>query len=258
MCKPNFFDVKYEINAWMDRQIRPESSRSWSQWQSLHHTLIRLGAWVEYVMPDERYPDIVFTANAGLIRGKKVVLARFRPEERRGEQPIYKAWFEENGFEVYEPMSGFFEGEGDALFAGDLLVAGHGFRSDRQVAEEVAQALDAKKVISVKLIDPRFYHLDTCFCPLNSKTAFFYPAAFDAESVKVLEDNLELIPVATADAVRFACNAVVLDHKVVLPDKCEGISKVLNQRGFETYPVALGEFLKGGGAAKCLSLRLQN
>lgn len=258
MCKPNFFDVRYEINAWMDREIRPESGRAWAQWQNLHHTLIRLGAFVEYVTPDERYPDIVFTANAGLVKGKRVVLSKFRPAERRGEEPIYSAWFEANGFEVVQPTSGYFEGEGDALFVGEYLVGGHGFRSDAAVFDEVAELLGIKKVLRARLVDPRFYHLDTCFCPIGENAALFHSGAIHPDSVKALEQEIELLEIPQADAVRFACNAVVLEEKIVLPASCGETERLLRARGFETYGVELGEFLKGGGSAKCLSLRLQN
>jgi N-dimethylarginine dimethylaminohydrolase len=256
VCRPEDYDVRYQINPWMDLSKVPEKALASTQWTNLHHHLIRLGAWLEYVEHAPGVPDMVFTANAGLVRGRDVVLSRFRFKERQGEEAHFRAWFEGNGFRVLEVKSGSFEGEGDALFNGDRLFCGYGFRSDLKAHEEAAQSLGVQDLITVELKDPRFYHLDTCFCPLTPTLGMFNPGAFSADGIKALERCMELIRVPEHDAARFVCNAVVLGTDIVLPAGCPDTYRALGARGFTAHPVELSEFIKAGGAAKCLSLKL--
>jgi N-dimethylarginine dimethylaminohydrolase len=258
VCKPKDYDVRYKINPWMDLSKTPEKALAASQWMNLHHHILRLGGWLEYVEHAQGWPDMVFTANAGLVRGKSVVLSKFRYKERAGEEPYFKEWFRSSGYSVVEVTQGAFEGEGDALFAGDTLFCGYGFRSDRAAHEEVAAHVNAKRLVAVQLQDPRFYHLDTCFCPLTPQLALVHPGAFNAADLALLEQSIELIRVPPQDAVQFVCNAVVLGTDVVLPAGCVATYQALAARGYTAYPVALSEFIKAGGAAKCLSLKLDN
>lgn len=258
VCKPKDYDVRYQINPWMDLSKTPEKALAGSQWMNLHHHILRLGGWLEYVDHAQGWPDMVFTANAGLVRGRDFVLSKFRHKERAGEEPFFRDWFHAAGFKVSQVSRGAFEGEGDALFAGDTLFCGYGFRSDRAAHEEVAGLLNVHKVVAVQLQDPRFYHLDTCFCPLTPKLALVHPGAFNAPDLALLENSIELIRVPPEDAVQFVCNAVVLGTNVVLPAGCASTYKALASRGYTAYPVALSEFIKAGGAAKCLSLKLDN
>jgi N-dimethylarginine dimethylaminohydrolase len=258
VCKPKDYDVRYQINPWMDLTKTPQKEIAASQWMNLHHHILRLGGWLEYVEHADGWPDMVFTANAGLVRGREVVISKFRFKERAGEERYFKEWFLAAGYTVHELSNGAFEGEGDALFAGDTLFCGYGFRSDRSAHEEVASLLGVSKVVAVQLQDPRFYHLDTCFCPLTPKLALVHPGAFNAQDLATLEQSMELIRVPPEDAVHFVCNAVVLGTDVVLPAGCSTTYKALADRGFIAHPVPLGEFIKAGGAAKCLSLKLDN
>ena len=258
VCKPKDYDVRYQINPWMDLSKTPEKALAASQWMNLHHHILRLGGWLEYVEHADGWPDMVFTANAGLVRGTDFVLSKFRYKERAGEEHYFKEWFQAAGFKTFEVTKGAFEGEGDALFAGDSLFCGYGFRSDRAAHEEVASLLNVKHLVAVQLQDPRFYHLDTCFCPLTPKLALVHPGAFNAADLRLLEQSIELIRVPPEDAVHFVCNAVVLGSHVVLPSGCTATYKALADRGYTAYPVALSEFIKAGGAAKCLSLKLDN
>lgn len=258
LCPPNYFDVKYEINPWMNLDKTPLSAVASEQWKVLHHTLIRLGAFVEYVKPSKEQPDLVFTANAGLVKGRDVVISKFRHPQRQGEEAIFRDWFEKRSYNVHELDNGSFEGEGDALFVGETLFCGHGLRSDADSYSEVCRLLNVKDHVLCELIDPRFYHLDICFCPLNESIALYNPWGISEQSVEIMKKKIELIPVPRKDAERFVCNSVVLGKNIVMPAGCIETEKELQKRGFETYPVELGEFLKGGGAAKCLSLRLEN
>lgn len=240
----------------MDVSKTPDKLRASQQWMHLHHHLLRLGAWVEYVEHAKGVPDMVFTANAGLVKGKDAVLARFRYKERQGEEPYFRKWFEQHGYTVHELSNVAFEGEGDALFAGEVLFMGHGFRSDLAAADQLGKALHVKQVVPLKLVDPRFYHLDTCFCPLSPKLAMLFPGAFVAEELTQIEQHVEVIPVPEIDAAKFVCNAVVLGQDIVLPAGCPDTYALLEARGYRCHPVELSEFIKAGGAAKCLTLKI--
>lgn len=256
LCPPTYFDVKYEINPWMNTDRTPLSALAAEQWRKLHHALIRLGAYVEYVEPVRGNPDLVFTANAGLVLGRKCVLSKFKFKERQGEEAVFRTWFEQRGYEVLELSSCYFEGEGDALFCGNTLVCGHGHRSDKEAYKEIQSLLDIPKLIYCELVDERYYHLDICFCPLEDGLAIYNEDGIAQDSIAELKKHFEMVPVPKKDAERFVCNAVVLGKSVVVPGGCEQTQKLLQKLGYDSYGVQLGEFLKGGGAAKCLSLQL--
>ena len=230
------------------------------QWQALHK-LLEQNAEVEKIVPQSGLPDMVFTANAGVIVGKKVVLSRFLHRERQGEEPWFKKWFKNHGFEVFElPLDLPFEGAGDALMdrAGACLWAGYGFRSELDSHPYLAQWLNIE-IISLRLIDPRFYHLDTCFCPLEGGWLLYYPQAFDAYSNRLIEQRIpadKRIAVEEADAVRFACNAVNVGNRLFVNQFSPELRARLSSAGFEVIETPLNEFIKSGGAAKCLTLRL--
>lgn len=256
LCPPTYFDVKYEINPWMHIEKTPNHARAAMQWKILHHTILRLGGFIDYIQPSKENPDLVFTANAGLVKNNKAVLSKFKYQERQGEENNDKTWFLERGFEVVEIENGFFEGEGDALFAGNKLFCGYPFRSDEGVYAQIQEALEIEKIIMCELVDERFYHLDTCFCPLNDNLALIYEKAFSDESLDRIKNEINLISVSEENAVKFVCNAVVLGKDIVLPADCDKTYQELLSHGFESHPVELDEFLKGGGSAKCLTLRL--
>ncbi|MBW4683463.1 MAG: TIGR00300 family protein [Microcoleus vaginatus WJT46-NPBG5] len=261
MCAPDHYDVDYVINPWMEGNIHKSSrDRAVEQWHKLYHVL-KENALVDLVKPEKGWPDMVFTANAGLVLGKTVVLSRFLHKERQGEEPHFKAWFESQGYTVHElPKDLPFEGAGDALLdrEGRWLWAGYGFRSELDAHPYLAKWLDIE-VISLQLVDERFYHLDTCFCPLNGGYLLYYPPAFDFYSNRIIEMRVpaeKRIAIAEADAVNFACNAVNIDSIVVMNKASEELKKRLSAVGFEVIETALTEFLKAGGAAKCLTLRV--
>ena len=241
----------------MDPARAPEPGRALAQWQNLHDTLKKLGVNLHFVDPMPDYPDMVFTANAGLVCGKTAVLAQFKYRERQGEAVGFQRWFEENGYAVVIPRTGSFEGEGDALFSKpDTLFCGFGFRSDRPVCAEVGKLVHAKDLIECELIDPYFYHLDTCFAPVTAEKAIIFPEAFTKDSLARMEKHIELLPVPEHDAKRFACNAVLLERDVIVPAGCPETEGILQGLGCKTHPVELDEYIKAGGAAKCLSLKI--
>jgi len=261
MCSPDHYEVDYVINPWMEGNIHKSSrDRAVEQWQGLYH-LIQKRAIVDLVTPAVGWPDMVFTANAGLVLGDRVVLSRFLHRERQGEEPYFKTWFASNGFKVYElPKELPFEGAGDALFdrEGRWLWAGYGFRSELDAHAYLSDWLDIE-VLSLRLVDERFYHLDTCFCPLTSGYLLYYPPAFDAYSNRLIELRVPVekrISVAEADADVFACNSVNLGSIIIMNRASTNLTQQLNELGFEVWETPLTEFLKAGGAAKCLTLRV--
>ncbi len=261
MCAPDHYDVDYVINPWMEGNIHKSSrDRAVEQWEKLHYVL-KDHAIVDLVKPQLGVPDMVFTANAGLVLGDNVVLSRFFHKERQGEEPFFKEWFESQGYTVYElPKDLPFEGAGDALLdrEGRWLWAGYGFRSELDSHPYLAKWLDIE-VLSLRLMDERFYHLDTCFCPLAGGYLLYYPPAFDSFSNRLIEMRVpeaKRIAIDEADAVNFACNTVNVENIVVMNKASESLKQRLNDAGFEVIETPLTEFLKAGGAAKCLTLRV--
>ena len=261
MCAPDHYDVDYVINPWMEGNVHKSSrDRAVQQWDKLYNVLQGL-AKVESITPQKGVPDMVFTANAGLVLGDRAVLSRFYHPERQGEEPYFKQWFADNGFTVHElPRDLPFEGAGDALLdrEGRWLWAGYGFRSELDSHSYLAKWLDIE-VLSLRLIDDRFYHLDTCFCPLLGGYLLYYPGAFDSYSNHVIERRVpaeKRIAIQETDAINFACNSVNVEQNVVMNKASDSLKKQLKDAGFNVIETPLTEFLKAGGAAKCLTLRI--
>lgn len=262
MCPPDYFDVTYEINTWMHTSVRPDTALAKSQWQALHRILRDdLGAEVKLVDPQPGLPDMVFTANAGLVWEKTLIPSRFRFAERQGEVPHFVAWFVKNGFAIRslpEDVPGSFEGEGDVLLHGDILLAGYRQRSDASAYRALAAML-GREVLPLELVDTRWYHLDTCLFPLRPGLLAYYPGAFDEYAQRVLADlEGEKIVMTEHDALRFGGNAVVIGDRVAMNSGCDTLESALKSHGFQTFSTDLSEFLKSGGAAKCLTLLLEH
>lgn len=257
MCPPDFYGIEYEINPWMQRSRQADRGEAVAQWRNLRATLEAAGATIETMSPVPNLPDLVFTANAAMIYGDRAILARFRHKERQGETPFDETWLAAHGFRVQHPPTGvYFEGAGDALFCGDTLFAGYRIRSDARGHQQIGGLLGCR-VIPLELVDPYYYHLDTCFCPLSPDTAIYFPPAFDEYGQRALAAHVPtLIPVAAVEAQRFACNAVVVGRTVVTNTGCPKLHEELICRGFTPRETPLDEFVKAGGSAKCLTLRL--
>ena len=257
MCPPEFYGIEYEINPWMNKERQVDHDAAVSQWNDLHRLLGEIGARVSLLAPVAGLPDLVFTANAAMIFGDVAVLSRFRHPQRQGEEEIDAEWLEAAGFNVQRlPADMYFEGAGDALFCGETLVAGYRIRSDARSHQHVAK-LAGCRVIPVELVDHYYYHIDTCFCPLAPGEAIYFPAAFDDYGRRALAEAVDtLIEVEAAEAQSFACNAVVVGRQVVTNTGCPRLHAELKSRGYEALETPLSEFVKSGGSAKCLTLRL--
>lgn len=257
MCPPDYFGIEYEINPWMHKEINADYTTARQQWRDLKGLLEEVGAQIELLDPVPGLPDLVFTANAALIWKDRAYLSRFRHGPRQGETPVNEAWFQAHGFETRLPPEPWnFEGAGDALYCGETLFGGYIARSDARALQWLGNDLHCR-VIPVQLVDARYYHLDTCFCPLSPTQALWYPAAFDAYGRSAIENAVpSLIAVGDEEATRFACNAVVVGQHVVLNRGCPQLEADLQAQGYQTHSTPLDEFLKSGGSAKCLTLRL--
>ncbi|MFC5473330.1 dimethylarginine dimethylaminohydrolase family protein [Paraherbaspirillum soli] len=261
MCPPDHFEVSYVINPWMAGNIaQGNHSIAMRQWLALVEAIAKV-ADVKLMPAMPGVPDLVFTANAGVVLGNKVVLSRFRHVERQAEEVYFDAAFKEQGFEVLTvPPELPFEGAGDALMdrTENLLWFGHGHRSDAACAAQLEELLDIE-VQPLKLVDERFYHLDTCFCPLAGGYLMYFPEAFDAASQAKIAARVpadKRIVVGSEDALHFACNTVNSGRHIFLNQASDALVTELQARGFVVHQTPLTEFLKAGGAAKCLTLKL--
>src|ERR1700735_3370423 len=261
MCPPEFFQVDYVINPWMEGNIdRANGPLASEQWHGLHVLLAGQGK-VELVTPISGSADMVFTANAGLVLGDHAVLSRFLHRERQSEEPHFREWFQQHGFRVHElPKDLPFEGAGDGLLdrVRPLLWAGYGFRTELDTHALIAQLLGIE-VVSLRLIDKRFYHLDTCFCPLERGYLMYYPPAFDARSNAQIERRVPMekrLVLDELDAIHFAANAVNIGETLVLHRASDALKNQVALSGFQVFEAPLSEFIKSGGAARCLTLRL--
>jgi N-dimethylarginine dimethylaminohydrolase len=257
MCPPEYFAVTYAINPWMRPDEPADAARAMRQWERLRETYTDLGHEVQTIDPVRGLPDMVFAANGATVAGGKVLGVRFLYPQRAAEARAYMAWFRGHGYPDVRAPRLVNEGEGDILYTGRALIAGHGFRTDPAAREELAETFGVP-VVSVRLVDPRFYHLDTALCVLDADTAAYYPAAFDDAGRAALAGQFaELIEAKDEDAEVLGLNAVSDGRHVVLPAQARGLAAQLAGRGFEPVGVDLSELRKAGGGPKCCTLELR-
>ncbi len=257
MCPPAHFAVTYAINPWMRPDQPADAGLAMRQWERLRQAYLRLGHTVHTIEPLPGLPDMVFAANGATVIDGKVLGVRFRYPERAAEAWAYLDWFRSHGWAQAQVPGYVNEGEGDILVAGQTVLAGYGFRSDEAAAEELA-AVFGRPVVSLRLVDPRFYHLDTALCVLNSSTAMYYPAAFDDAGRAALGSLFpELIEAKDEDAEVLGLNAVSDGYHVVLAAQATGLARQLAAHGFMPIPVDMSELRKAGGGAKCCTLELR-
>jgi arginine dihydrolase len=255
MTAPRFFAVDYAINPWMDTAVRVDPAVALAQWENLRDTYHRLGHVVDLVDPVPGLPDMVYAANGGLIVNGTAVVARFKYPQRQGESDAYAEWMRSHG---YVPVHTRYvnEGQGDLLPVGGMVLAGTGFRTDQRAHAEIADVVGLP-VVSLQLVDSRFYHLDTALTVLDDNTIAYYPPAFAECSRAQLEMLFpDAIVVASADAYAFGLNAVSDDRHVVYPAAAVGFAEQLSNAGFEPIGVEMSELLKGGGSVKCCTLEV--
>ena len=256
MCRPTHFAVTYRINPWMNPAAPYDTALAVEQWTRLRQVFRDLGHTVDEIDPIPGLPDMVFAANGATVVDGRVLAVQFRDPERADEAPAYRAWFERAGFEVHDAKH-VNEGEGDILLAGDVLLAGTGFRTV-YAAHAQAQEVFGRPVISLQLVDPAFYHLDTALCVLDEHTVAYLPSAFSPGSQAVLQRLFPDAVIATpADAAVLGLNAVSDGSNVVLPVQATGLNAALTARGYTTIGVDVSELRKAGGGPKCCTLEVR-
>jgi N-dimethylarginine dimethylaminohydrolase len=263
MCAPEWYDVNYVINPWMAGNLH-QSSRdtAFAQWKTLHQHLQQI-ADVRLLHPRQGSPDMVFVGHSALVQHGVAAISSFAHPQRQTEEAHLRRWFQEAGFLIWEtPRETAFEGEGDVAFnaTGDRLWAAHGSRTCKQSHKHVADAWHTA-VTSLHLVDPRFYHLDLCFAPLSGGELLYFPEAFDAASLAKIEAMYgpdKRIAVSESEATQFACNVINVGKNILMGKVETDLAQRLRNQGYEVTELNLNEFIRGGGSAKSLVLRLSD
>jgi N-dimethylarginine dimethylaminohydrolase len=256
MCRPEHFTVSYRINPWMHPEDPTDTSLAVRQWEELYTIYVGLGFDVELIDPIAGLPDMVYSANGGFTLDGIAYGAKFQYSERGPEGPAYMEWFASHGFSVAEPVS-VNEGEGDFLLVGDRILAGTGFRSDAESHDELRK-LFGREVVTLELVDPSFYHLDTAIAVLDDTNIAYLPKAFSPESRAIIERLYpEAVVVDDADAAVLGLNSFSDGKHVVIASRAVGFEKSLRERGYVPIGVDLSELLLGGGGVKCCTLELR-
>ncbi|HLB66485.1 MAG TPA: arginine deiminase-related protein [Candidatus Saccharimonadales bacterium] len=259
MCEPKYFDIEYEINPWMSKGNQVDTHLAQVQWHRLYQIYTQQLGWrVKLLEPQPHIPDLVFTANGGLVIDGKAALPTFRHPVRQPETVADEAWFKANDYtEILKPSNDF-EGEGDALVWNDTIFGGYPWRSDQRSHQEIGEFF-GKKVISLQLADARFYHLDTCLTIVDSETVALWPKAFTAEALKLVHDTVpNVIEASDKDALVYGLNAMSDSKNIVIPEGANGLIKIYKDRGMNVFPTPISEFQKSGGGVKCLTLELRD
>lgn len=257
MCRPLYYDVTYSINPWMHPDRPTSVEAGLDQWKGLFDTFVGLGHDVQLIEPVPGLPDMVFAANGAIVIDGKVLVARFRHPQRQGESAAYLEWFRLAGWSTLQQAEYVNEGEGDFLFTGREILAGTGFRSESRSHDEVREFF-GRPVLSLTLVDPRFYHLDTALSVLGHGKIMYNPRAFSPQSRGALAERFpDAVLASEADAAVFGLNALSDGRNVVLPRGAVGLIAQLRERGYRPIGVDLTELLKAGGSVKCCTLELR-
>lgn len=255
MCPPVYFTVEHTINPWMDPSVPVDTHLALAQWRELRRTYEGLGHRVDVLDPLPGMADMVFTANGALVIGPRALGARFREPARTAEAPAHRRWLTEHGIHVHAPRA-VNEGEGDFAWTGRHILAGCGFRSSAAAGAELTEVFGVP-VVQLRLVDPRFYHLDTALAVLDDQTIAYYPPAFSDASQRLLASMYPEAIIATSDdALVLGLNAVSDGTHVVLARQAEKLAAQLAERGYVPVPVDVSELLKSGGGVKCATLEL--
>lgn len=260
MCKPEFFTVVYRINPYMDPERPTDTTLAVAQWQTLYDTYVGLGFDVHLIDPIDGLPDMVYAANGGFVIDNIAYGAKFTYAERQPEGPAYMDWFRGAGFDVREPVE-INEGEGDFLLVGDVILAGTGFRTASNSHVELGE-IYGRPVITLNLINPSYYHLDTAIAVLDPGAVdgniAYLPSAFDEPSLEILRTRYpDAVIVTEEDAAILGLNSFSDGYNVVIASRAKDFERQLRERGYNPIGVDLSELLLGGGGVKCCTLELR-
>lgn len=252
LCAPRHYDVRYAINPWMVGQVIDES-KAQRQFESLVDTYSTHGLKPTFIDQNPNLPDMVFTANAGLLIDETFIPSNFRYPERAAESALFESFFSSAGKTIWHLEGNvIFEGAGDALFLNDRLVVASGFRSAPEAAYELTRQFPEEAVVSVGLSNPYYYHLDTCFSPLPSGRFVYYPDAFDDQSRKKLE-ALGGYWITERFCVQYGCNMVAFGDVAVTTYVDDRMREIAAKEDLHLVQLDMSEFVKAGGGVRCLS-----
>lgn len=254
MCPPTAFDVVYTINPWMKVDNKPDKLLAMKQWQNLYDTYQKLNVKVNLIEQGENVPDMVFTANAGVVSGNTFISSNFKPIERKPEEVLFQKWFNDNGYKV-ETLSCYHSGEGDALAYNNKLYCGYGYRSCLKANQQLAQLVDINTV-QLKIVDPYFYDLDLTFCPLGDRAVLYYPKAYAQDSQDILKELPNTIELTHDQVVNQYGNSVYVDGNLIMSNCDDDLRKKLIKLDINPIVIDVSEFRKAGGGLKCLTLKI--
>jgi arginine dihydrolase len=152
------------------------------------------------------------------------------------------------------------EGAGDCVWdeTRKLFWMGHGPRSDAAARHAVADTF-GEDVVALELADERFYHMDTALSALPRGEVMYLPDAFTKTGRAAIRARVapeQRIAIGSEDGCRLAANAVCLGNAVVMSGCSERLRAELAERGYRVVTTPLPSFLRSGGSAFCLTLRL--
>lgn len=265
MCKPKYFDViHYRLNDHMTMKNKINYDKSYQQWMSLVNNLLYQGVKINYINPRKKLVDMVFSANGALVYNNKAIVSNFNAIPRKKESDYYNNYFISNAYDTYN-MNTEFEGAGDGLFSHyrTHLWLGHGFRSNKDSKNEIADIINDHNldIHTLKLINPLWYHLDTCFCPFGEDKLLLYEKAFDKESLSKIYNVFEeknCIKVSDEDAANFACNSISVPNNILIGNSfTSDLKRQFKNLGYIGIENPMSEFLLSGGSTKCCVLDIQ-
>ncbi|OGG14583.1 hypothetical protein A2773_02235 [Candidatus Gottesmanbacteria bacterium RIFCSPHIGHO2_01_FULL_39_10] len=256
MCRPDYFDIEYEINPWMHMENQVDHDKAFMEWQSVYDSYRAFGVDVELIQQIKGLPDMTFTANGGIVLGDIFVVNNHRHKERKGEEKYFEEWFAKRGYKIFH-LKHFQGGQGDALFYRNTLYMGYGFRSDKESHGEIQKILGVK-IISLRLINPYFYDFDTAFCPLGDRGVLYYPEAFDQKSRDILKRVENVYPMTRKEAEGFIGNSVLVGDTLFVGYSDDSFKAKIEKLGLKLKVFDMSEFKKSGGGIKCVSLFLDH
>src|SRR3989344_2806381 len=256
MCVSAHFSIEYSINTWMDVNNQVDHETAMRQWEAVYDAYKTSGVTIELIDQKKGLPDMVFTANGGIVYGNTFIVSNHRYKERKGEELLFGKWFASRGYKIHH-LRNHQSGEGDALFFQDVLYMGWGFRSDRESHQEVGKILGVETV-SLKLINPYFYDFDTAFCPIGDKAILYYPEAFDDESKAILAELPHALPIDGSEANGFIGNSVYINRELFVEYLDAKLEEQLATIDVKPRVFDMSEFKKSGGGIKCITLYLDH
>lgn len=254
MCPVDYFGVFYKINPWMHPEKGVNREKAIQEWKNLVKIYEEHELPISYIDPINGLPDMVFAANGLFSLNKKAIVARFRYKERQGETEYYTNWLQQNSHQVIDPGKTIYEGEGDTFLVGSRIYQGWGFRSDKEIIDVFTKTYPDKKVVALHLINDKFYHLDTCFFPVNESRVYYYKAAFDEETQNVITNEFpDAIAVTDEEAMSFCLNSMIIGNTIITNSLAVTFAERVKKDGYDVVMTDMSEFLKSGGSVKCLT-----